>query len=161
MISNVEGLLVQRVTTYGGVLDNWPFFLEGLGRLNDIVTTKSDAVDAGTLLRFLLDCVVGRPTESAIYIVSSKNGKPLSYIIAADNSDTYHKTKSLLVYAIYSNKKSKTASRIAFDTVERWAKMSGYEEIQAYSPRASGAFLRFVKRFFGMSFKLTFLSKKI
>lgn len=157
----MNGEYVQRMHTYQDVLENWAFFKEGLSRLNDIGTSRNRDVSPETLLRVLMDCVIEKQDSALVYIVRSKNGKPLSYIIGFDNTNPYHNDKTFLVYAIYSNRKSKTASRVAFNAVEKWARNEGYNEIQAFSPRTSGAFFRLVRRFFGMDLEMTFFSKKL
>ena len=74
-----------------------------------------------------------------------------------------HRTteRSVLAYAIYSNRKSAMASRYAAAEFEKWAKSEGFNFIHAYSGRTSGSAIKWAKQFHGLELEKLFLSKKI
>ena len=153
-----NGELIQIVATYDEVMAHWPMFLQGLDELN--ATTKRKKVPAGSFLRVLLD--IGASKLNGVnMLLTSKNGKPLAYIVAFDNTSDYGEDKTLWVYCIYSNRKLVGAARMLFVELEKWAKERGYTEIQAQSGRTSGASIRWCKSTFGLQLSELFFSKSI
>lgn len=138
MTANPEGFKVQRLRHVNDVLAFWGFFVEGLTALNRI-TRKDKNIETDVFLRVIMDTVSGDESEGAVWVFTSKNDKPLFFCIVFNNTSKYHKTKSLLTYAVYSNEKSATILRFSLAYTKDWARKNGYKELQAFSPRFSGA----------------------
>ena len=138
----------------------WPFLLEGLTSLNAI--TSSSQVDKNTLFRVCVDVATLSEDDGMIAIVMDKStNQPLSYTISFNNSHDYKKEKALLVYAIYSNRKSRTATRYGLNHVAEWAKSKGYDELHGNSPRITGAAVRLFENIFGFRKQALFLVRKL
>lgn len=146
-----------QIKTWDQLNEAWPFLLEGLVELNK--TAKDSPVSPVNFHRVHSDIVTG-VAHGVIFLINSKNGKPLCFITGIDASSRYRDTRELLVYAIYSNRKSATASRYASRSVEFWAKGQGYDELIANSYRLSGSMAEWAQRFHGfVRYKVTFRKK--
>lgn len=136
----------------------WPFFLSGLDELN--ATVKRNPVSVDEFFLTHVDIVTGQ-RDGVVLKVNSKNGKPLAYITGYDATGKFRKERSLLTYAIYSNRKATYASRYAAQEFEKWARERGYSWLHAYTGRTNGSTIQWVKRFHGFELDKLFFVKKI
>ena len=158
MIQNPEGFLVERVCSVDDTVRWWPFLAEGLAVLNQI---PKDG--AGITKEAFLSTVVtatADPERNIVAVVKSKNGKPLHFGIVVDNS-LLLSPPSLLIYASYSNGKSKTVTKWALQWLEDWAREHGYAQLEAFSMRITGASFRLFERGWGFRRKSVLFTKTI
>lgn len=138
-------LNVERLRTVDAVIERWPFFQEGLKKLNTILR-EDKQIDEVTFLRVILD-TVGRHKEDGHVAIYSSGGERLGFTVAFPSNSPYHKP-TVVVYAAYSRKTLGGASRAAMLHIEKWARSRGFKEIHAFSPRFNGkGFALFEKRF--------------
>jgi hypothetical protein len=144
MIPNLEGFIVRRLRTLDEVTGRWSFFAEGLQELNYISPTQRK-IEPVTLMNVICEAM-SSDEHGLVFVLESKNEKPLVWSVVLDTSSKFY-APSATVYAAYSNGKSRTASRFALTYCEEWARVAGFKELHACSPRfASKAFHLFEKR---------------
>jgi hypothetical protein len=128
------------------MLKYWTFMQEGLGVLNRITDMK---VDRETFFRVIADVITGAEDNGKVLVIADQCNIPLFYIVAFNNTSKYHdKRPSMLVYAAYSNKRSKYVTRFGLSWIEEWARRNAYKEVQAFSPRINGAGFRLFESVF-------------
>ncbi len=157
---NESDFMLKQVDSLEMLVAHWAFFLEGLELLNQTVKTEDEQVSQNAFLLTHVSIATGQK-EGVIYLVHSKNDKPLGFITGFNDTAPYKEQKSLLVYALYSNRKSATASRFAGLSIERWAKANGFSKLHAFSGRTSGSAVQWASRFHGFTFSKLFLTKDI
>jgi hypothetical protein len=151
-------LTIKRLTTLEDVQATWPFFLEGLGKLNDLFHgTKT--ITPATFLRVITDTVNLGP-ERGYVVVGEVDGVPTAYGIVFDNSIAYN-PPSVLVYACYSVTKTSDATLEMLEVLEEWARTNGYQEVQAFSPRFSGSGFALFEKRFGFRRRLVLFAKSL
>lgn len=158
MIANPEHFRTIEVNTLDRLTKYWPFFLEGLGKLNVLMPTQ---VSKEKLFKLLVDIVAGSFEAAKALVVLDCRSQPLFFIIAFDNTSVYRDNKSMLVFAAYSNKKSKRVARFGLECIEEWAKGLGYSEIQANSSRINGAGFRLFEQIFKFERRSVLFFKKL
>lgn len=158
MIFDSQEFQLEQVADLDHLFRVWPFLLSGLEELNG--TLKSGEVSSEEFFLTHADVVTNR-REGVVLKVNSKNGKELAYITAFDNTGKHKIERSLLVYAIYSNRKSNTASRFARESLEKWAREHGFDWLHAYMGRTSGSSTQWARRFHGFQLEKYFYTKKI
>ena len=140
------------------VLKHWPFLLGSLAELNE--TIKDTPISTDSFLRVHLDIAVGK-IYGKIFLLTSKNDKPLGFVSAFESTSVYGPGPVLWVYAIYSNDKKAGVPKILFSRLEEWAKDHGFVEIQTQSGRTSGASIRWCRAQFGLRLSKLFFSKTL
>jgi hypothetical protein len=146
------------ITGYEAVLQNWPFFLEGLQALNE--TVKDKPVSPDSFLRVHLDIACG-PLFGRIFRLESKNGKPLGFISGYETTSNYRPERVFWVYALYTNRKKSGTPRILFSQIEKWAKSEGFNEIQTQSGRTTTAAIRCARSQLNLSLSKLLFSKSL
>lgn len=131
------------------VIEWWPFILSGLDALNDTSGARAN-MSANDLFRVAVSTALGDPDRGLVLILASKNDKPLSYIIATENTDLYG-PRTLVAWAAYTNRKCATALKDNLDILEKWARHAGFEELQAQSRRMNGSAMRLFERRWGFT----------
>lgn len=105
--------------------------------------------------------VASGPREGGcIILYTSKNDKPLGYVVVFDDTETGG-PRSCIIYAGYSNGRYVGASEEAIEVVNKWAKQFGYKEIHAQSRRIGGASSRIFRRKLGMRALCIVYSKEV
>ncbi len=159
-MDSVEFFRMVDVRSIDTLMKYWSFIKEGLGSLNKI--SASSSVDVNILFKVCVDIVCADSKLGKVAIVLDKNnGEPLSYTISFENTCSYSTCRSLMVYAIYSNRKSRTATRWGLNWVADWAKKEGYKEMHGESPRVTGAAVRLFENIFGFRKHSLFLKRSL
>lgn len=139
---------VVQVESLDKLLAQWPFVLSGLESLNATLDGE-ELVDTEAFFRVHLDIAAGH-RRGAIFLLTSKNDKPLGFVTAHDATSAYRRSRTLWVYCIYSNDKKQGAAKMLFDRVEKWGRDEGFTEIRSESARTSGASIRWCRSTFGL-----------
>ena len=155
---NEQQFQLEHVKSLDHLIQVWPFFLSGLEELNK--TLKRGAVPSDEFFLNHVDVVTGN-RDGVVLKVNSVNGKPLAYVSGFENTGKHKKERSLLAYAIYSNRKNAFASRFAAYHLEKWAKENGFKWLHAYTGRTSGSAIQWVKRFHGFELDKYFFVKEL
>ena len=137
----------------------WPFLREGLFSLNKI--SADNRLTEEQLFRLCVDVALLDGTGKILIVLDSSTGAPLSYTISTDNSNKYTGRRSLLVLAIYSNGKSRTATRYGLNEHAKLAREEGYVELHGYSSRITGAAVRLFETIFSFKKHSLFLIRKL
>lgn len=132
------------ITDLEPLLEAWPFLLEGLGTLNDPQGGRGN-IEPERFFKILLRVALGDPEEGAVVVLTSKNDKPLGYIVFLNNTTPFDK-KTLLVYAIYSNNKMAGTAKVLSVEMKRWARQHGFAKATAASFRLTGSAVRWFRR---------------
>lgn len=138
---------VQQPQSVADVLVWLDFLREGWAQLWNDVTRELPAED------FVMRCVraaLDRTKEAAVFVFTSKNDKPLGYILVEDNSQGTVRD-SLLIYAAYSNGKYQGSAAACLEFVSNWARRAGYTHLQLYSRRLNGSAMRLFRRKLGFT----------
>jgi hypothetical protein len=141
------------------VISNWPFFVEGLGELNQIVEPVHE-VNSETLLKVLCD-TTNCANDGYTIIVRNPKGEPLQFVISFNNTTGYHTKRSLLVYATYSNRKDRGVHKFVIDWMCKWAKEQGYNELHAFSSRINGSGFRLFEKYFGFQRRMILFTRSL
>lgn len=146
MNRGIEQFRVIDIDTIEKLQKYWPFFRQGLKVLNQLMDSK---VTETNMFRLLADIVTGQFEQQRAVVICDCHSQPLFYIIVFDDTSRYKDIKSMVIFAAYSNKKSRGVTRFGVDLIEKWAKGLGYSELHAYSARFSGAGFRLFEELFG------------
>ena len=122
---------IEIVKTLDRVIELWPFFLEALGSLTERAREKTTPVQ---MMGILMRVATGRPQKGVLMVLVSKNGKPFGFVAAKDNSNCTDQ-KSLMVLFAYINEKCPDKICTLQEGLDAWARLNGYFEIQAISPK--------------------------
>lgn len=150
-----QGNKIVLIQDYKTLLDRWEFLLEGLQAVQANCKDNLPDVTSDQFFKTLAK-VAFEPELGVIILLTSKNAKPLGYIVLVDNSELFG-PKVVCIYIAYSN--GKCASTIAELRHEglRWAKEQGFEKCRAYSyrikptpARMSGAVRRYFSKTLGL-----------
>lgn len=125
------------------VLRWWGFFNQGLELINR-ETGWGERTD--DFFRVLCHALKLGTSKSQILIQLGKDGTPLGYLIAVDNSTPYG-LKSALIYAVYSNKLCPSTFMELVAEVTQWAKFEGYKQVQACSYRLNRTSVKLFSRY--------------
>ena len=139
---------VERLRTVDDALAHWPLFREGLEHLNGLLKPEK-RVKAEKFFSVVLNSIAkgDKLGHVAVYRVDERS-EPIGFTIAHVFDDAYYDIKVVLVHAAYARKTVPGASRFALQHLEKWAKASGFQELQAFTPRINGkGFAIFEKRF--------------
>lgn len=98
----------------------------------------------------VLKVVCGPPGDGAVFVVTSKNDKPLSFFVLIDNSESFEK-ESVVIYAGYSNGKSADVTTYGVEVAKIWARENGFQQLQACTRRLNGASARFFRKKLGFN----------
>ncbi len=158
-MNNPEGFLVKRLTTVDEVLANWDFLLAGLVDLN-AQNRPGHVVTAEAFLRRVLDTINIGSERGLVFIIESKNQKPLFYGVVFDNSSNYH-PPSIVYYAASSNGKSATVGKFSVAYVEEWARAQGFKELHWFNSRFSGSSINAIERKFGVKRRMILYTKEL
>jgi hypothetical protein len=134
--ANITNKFVE-VKTLDDIQRFWPFFLEGLGDLNDPHKGRGDLTPE-SLFKQILHAI---SADGLVLVLTSKNDKPLAFVIAREDTEPLC-VKSLLVYAAYSSGKCATAQQEGQAYMENWARDRRFVEIHAFSRRINGSAIR-------------------
>lgn len=140
--------MIVRVETLKQLVEEWPFFLEGLEALKESIGSK---MTPNRFFKLLLSIVSGDESAGCVFLGKSKNDKNAGYLAAIENTEPGC-DKSLLVCAGYCRGQGQTFdtnSRMGLAMLEKWAKERGYVEIHAGSRRITGAAMRLFERKWG------------
>jgi len=124
-----------------------PFLKEGWAKLWNDVTRELPSED------FVCRCVqaaLERDHRAVLFVFTSKNDKPLGFILAEDNSQGSVRD-SLLIYAAYSNGKYQGSAAASLEFVGNWARGAGYKRLQLYSRRLNGSAMRLFRKTLGFT----------
>lgn len=132
-----SGNYIELLTTKEAIKDNWDFLLEGLESLNDPRRANMN-VTTETFYKTVLKLTTLWPDGAAL-ILRSKNGKPLGFCGAYNNTSHLDTEKILWIFICYSNGKCKTTVLEYMDYLFKFAKHFGYDKAQAASGRINGA----------------------
>lgn len=122
--------------------------VEGWHSLAERFDDRSDFNDQSFILR-CLDAALCRDNSRQLFVFTSKNNKPLGFILAEDGSEGAERT-TLFIYAAYSNGKFMNAPSAGIGFVEKWARLAGYSKIRLLSRRLNGSAMRLFRRKLGL-----------
>lgn len=142
-----------------GVVNERDFLQEGLGSLNESVGTSGAPVSWDTFVKTTL-MIADAPDKGFVRKFSSINGKPLAFMVAYISTPPFKKP-NLLVYAYYSNNKSKGVTKFALEKAELWARAHELKTITTYSYRMSGAAFRLFESIWGFTRTAILFSKSL
>ena len=125
------------ITSLPELLAHWPFLLEGLAVLRNPQGARGD-ISPETFFRICMHTVDKGMTYGLVALLTSTNDKPLGFGVMFENTEPGCQ-KSAIVYAVYSNKKYKHASKELLSFAEGWSRANDFKQIQACSRRFSGA----------------------
>lgn len=152
---------IRFVDNVEGLLEVWPFLLEGYQELRKLHETRR-GVSEGSFFKLLLSILSMPEGAGCIAVVESLKGNHAGYMIAMDNSDEFRETgRTLLIYYVYHKGAFGTNTRIALLEIEKWAKKHGYSEIHACSSRITGAAMRLFEKRWGFKRDLISFRKTI
>lgn len=120
----------------------WPFLKEGLQYFKDELKWDIHPID---YYKVILNVIAGYEDDGIVMVLVSGTGQPYGYIVAINNSNAYSK-RTVNVYAVFTNRKCPSAFAELSAETAQWAKSKNYEEVQACSPRVSGASIRWFKK---------------
>lgn len=152
---NANGYEVQRLETVNEVMTAWPFLVEGLAKLNELFKQPKH-ISESEYLRVVLQ-VIDHGKPNGIVGIAYENGKPAAYGIIFNNSIDF-KPKSAVVYAAYTVSK-KEAILTLLRSAELWGKKYDYAELQAFSPRFTGASFNLFEKRYGFRRQLVLFTK--
>lgn len=149
-----QGNRVVIVDDYQTFLSNWPFFLEGIQAVRDDSPENMPGVTNDEFFRALVR-VACTNDGGVILLLTSRNGKPLGFLVLIDI--TYHnQPKTVNCYIAYTNRKCpSTIYELKFEA-EKWARFNQYKKLQAISyrlkptPGLSGAIRRYFNKTLGL-----------
>lgn len=135
------------ITTLDAFLEWWPFLLEGLSVLNSPTGGRGN-LSQKQFFNTLLRVALGSPAEGAVCLVTSKNSKPLAFVVLISNTAPFD-FRTAVCYALYSNNKAANAVPELHKEVLRWCREHSFERLYAYSRRISGAAVRLFEKKWG------------
>lgn len=150
---------VIHLTNVQQVIAAWPFLVNGWRELCSPEKGRSD-LSEGEFLTMLLRIQGMGPNDGLIALFTSKNDKPLGYMVVMNDSETPHR-RTALIYLGYSNGLYTQAPIVATEYVERWAKERGFTELHAQSRRLSGAAMRLFRKKLGFQPMAVVFSKTL
>lgn len=143
-----------RVESYAKLVHYWDFFLEGLTAVRNDSQDNMPGVGNEEFFKTLISLATGE-RNGTILLLTSKNGKPLGYMVLIDVTLPYGE-KTINCYLAYTNRKCpSTMQELRFEG-ERWSRENGFKRLQAISyrvkpmPRLSGAIRRYFNRTLGL-----------
>lgn len=142
-----------------------PFYVHTLRNIDDVLEFRDllvqgwselskrfeapDDFDNQTFIVRCLDAALCRDNSRQLFVFTSKNKKPLGFVLVEDGSEGVERD-TLYIYAAYSNGKFMNAPSAAIAFVERWARLAGYVKIRLLSRRLNGSAMRLFRRKLGM-----------
>ena len=141
------------------VIDDWAFFIEGLGEML-VPQAAKGAVTEETYLKLILEVVRRGFGFGWVSKITDCNGRNLGYAVVFDNTEPFC-AKSAMGYAMYSNKLCPTTSRELVFHAERWATANGFKQLHACSRRFSGAAFRLFEGHWGFRRACVVFSKDL
>ena len=144
-----QPFLVLTPTCLDDVVAFSDFLLEGWKALSSRFGDSPDMSQRQFMVR-CLDAALCLDKSRRLFIFTSKNKKPLGFILVEDGSEGDERT-TLFVYAAYSNGKFPKAPEAAFRFVRRWARLAGYAKVRLLSRRLNGSAMRLFRRRLGFS----------
>jgi hypothetical protein len=154
-----SGNQMVHLTTAKEVLDNWDFFLEGLGELQKSFQWKLKMAP-DVFLRIILRVIEGGETFGTVCLIRSKSKKLVGFFILQDNSEEFFE-RTALCYALYSVGNNSDITRDAVAYGIKWCKERGYRHIYALSLRTGAAVRRLFTKKWGFSLHGLWFRKEV
>lgn len=156
-----NGNILEVVKTQTALIEEWPFYLEGLVSMND--PRRANMRETPDVFLKMMSRIVAcsKTDDGCLVVVRSKNGKPLGFGAAFNATGDFSRIKILFIYAVYSNgKNAKTVSDL-MEWCEGFAKEHEYNALQAVTGRFSGAAFRWFEGKFGFRRKSLIFQKEL
>lgn len=150
---------VQCISDLEEFLYWWPFLLEGLGILNS-PNGGNGNIPETRFFKILLQVISGRHSEGTVMLLTSKNDKPLAYVVLCNNTQPFAE-RTALCFVIYSNNKCAHAVKELHRAVNAWCVTHHYVRLYAASKRISGAAVRLFEKKWGFRQESIVFSKKV
>lgn len=132
-----SGNVIVPVRTTTEVMDNWPFFMEGLSKMQDGFQWKA-TIEPISFLKIILRVLENGEDAGMVGLIRSKNGKNVGFFILQDNTEEFQEPTALC-YALYSVGNNSAITRDAVDYGMKWCKEKGYKAVYALSLRTGSA----------------------
>lgn len=150
---------IERITTFKELEQWWPVIVEGLPGLNEYAPEKR-RISSEYLLQVSLMCIEMGTEASLFGVITSKNGKPLGWVMVLENTLRF-KDKTCVVFAAYSNGKCPGLTKGVLVQIEKWAKENEFKEIQAMSFSFNGSRFRLFERTWKMRRTAVLFTKEL
>lgn len=132
-----ENKLIRIVDTKS-LLKWWPFFKEGIKWLQSKGWfDHSEDIAFKTILT-----ITEMGKRGYVAVITSKNGKPLAFGVAYENTPDFYDKRSFLSYITYSNNKDSKAYNSLLDEFKRYAKGEGINILYVSTRRCCGSAIR-------------------
>ena len=131
------------------VLKNWDFLKEGFDQMNNPAKANMNESESA-FSKTLIKAVYSWP-DAFVGVLRSKNGKVLGYGVGYDSTSAFQDSRSLWIYATYSNRKYKNTVKDMLSWAELFAKQYGFSEIGTATGRINGAAFYWYEKRLGFS----------
>ena len=150
-----QGNKIVTVSGFRDLLEKWEFLLQGFLAVQANCHENLPDIDADQFFRTLIR-VSEDPTLGTILLLTSKNDKPLGYIVLIDVTELYE-SKVCNIFIAYSNGKCPSTITELRHEGAIWAKSHGFSRCRAVSfrvtplpARISGAVRRYFSKTLGL-----------
>lgn len=129
------------------VVEHWPLFCEGLSFLNRLVPAEKHCTPE-MLLNVIASTLRKGKDKGHVAVYESDKHGVIGFTVTFASDSPFDTVPTAVIYAAYARRTVPGASRFGLSHVEKWARASGFKELQAYTPRINGkGFALFEKRF--------------
>lgn len=132
-----SGNIVVPIRTTYELMESWPFFLEGLDKLQDGFQWKM-SISPIQFLKIILRVLEDGDDLGMVCLIRSKSGKNVGFFIVQNNTEEFQEPTALC-YALYSVGNNANITRDAVTYGMRWCKEKNYKSIYALSLRTGSA----------------------
>jgi hypothetical protein len=130
-----------------GIIANIDFLQQGWEGLKSPTGGRGD-ISWDIFLKVLLR-VASQPADGMVVLYTSKNMKPLGFMVVMDNTELFGEERKALIYAGYSNGKYAHAAKDGMDFVEQWARAHNFVALEAHTRRINGSAMRLFRKKLG------------
>lgn len=160
-MTSKRGNEITEIVSLTQLLDNWPFFVEGLRALNDPRRANMNT-DAEEFLKYMTKILALRGTKEGLIIMArSKSGTPLGFGAGYNATGMFSKQRVFFVYAVYANGLDKFVMQDLMEWCRQYTIDNNYDEIQAMTSRLSTAARRWFIQTMGFERKCVIYRKAV